>query len=143
MRSETLQAIAGYVAGGAVVSAAELVVEPPRQPRSPLLPPGPVIGMVWTALFACLGVARGRLRGRAREQRALDGLWLLCVTYPLYTGGMRWRGATYAGNAAVFTAAATVAGRIARVRPDAARYVLPILPWAAWATLGLLTERRR
>ena len=85
-------------------------------------------------------MARGRLAGYPREQRLLDGLWLLCVTYPLYTGGIRWRNAAYAGNAVVGAATAYATTETAKVRPDAAKFVALLLPWIGWATLGLLTE---
>jgi hypothetical protein len=140
-RDETLRDILLYTIGGAILSAVEGVAAPPRQPRSPLVPPAPVIGMIWSGLFAALGAARGRLSDHPREQRGIDALWLLCATYPLYTGGMRWRGAAYLGNAAVGTAAAAVAARASTKDPGAARLVSLIVPWVAWATLGLLTER--
>ena len=141
--NETLRSVLAYVGGGGLLSAVEAVVAPPREPPSPLSPPPPLIGIVWSALFAALGVARGRLHGHPREQREIDGLWLLCATYPLYTGGQRWHGAAYAGNAAVAAAATAIAVRVTPKAPDAARLVSLVVPWVAWATLGLLTERPR
>ena len=71
----------------------EAAAPPPREPDSPIAPPVPLIGLVWTALFACFGVARARLRGLPRERRLVDALWLMCVIYPLYTDGIRSRAA--------------------------------------------------
>ncbi|GAA0586378.1 hypothetical protein GCM10009416_26000 [Craurococcus roseus] len=141
---EALVGALGYVGAGSLISAAEAVAAPPREPDSPLTPPAPLIGMVWTALFACFGVARARLRGLPRERRLVDGLWLMCVTYPLYTDGIRSRAATYAGNAVIAGTAAVIVERARRGgRKDAAALVAPVLPWVALTTLALLTERRR
>jgi tryptophan-rich sensory protein len=134
----------GYVGAGTLASTLEAAVAPPREPDSPLAPPPPLIGAVWTALFACFGVARARLRGLPRERRLLDALWLLCVTYPLYTDGIRSRAAAYVGNAVVAGTAGAIVGRAQRAgRGDAAALVAPVLPWVALTTLALLTERRR
>ena len=141
---EALIGALGYVGAGTLVSAVEVTAAPPRQPDSPLAPPPPLIGTVWTALFACFGVARARLRGLPRERRLVDALWLLCVTYPLYTDGIRSRGACYVGNAVVAGTAGMIVARARRVgRNDAAALVAPALPWVALTTLALLTERRR
>ena len=141
---EALVGALGYVGIGSLACIGEAVVAPPREPDSPVTPPAPLIGMVWTALFACFGVARARLRGLPKERRLVDALWLLSVTYPLYTDGMRSRGAAYVGNAVVAGTAGVIAGRAWRAgRKDAAALVLPVLPWVALTTLALLTERRR
>jgi tryptophan-rich sensory protein len=141
---EALLSALGYVGAGTLASAVEAAVAPPREPDSPIAPPPPLIGAVWTALFVCFGVARARLRGLPRERRLVDALWLMCVTYPLYTDGIRSRAAAYAGNAVIAgTAGAIVARARRKGRSDAAAFVLPVLPWVAVATLTLLTERRR
>lgn len=141
---EAILSALGYVGAGTLASVGEALVAPPREPDSPLAPPAPLIGAVWTALFACFGVARARLRGLPKERRLVDALWLMCVTYPLYTDGIRSRAATYAGNAAIAATAGAVVARARRKgRKDAAALVLPVLPWVALTTLALLTERRR
>lgn len=143
MDQSTILDITKYVGGGGLMSMAETLIAPPRQPRTRLLPGGAVIGMVWSALFACFGVAHARLRGHPREQHAIDVLWLLCVAYPLYTGGMRSRALTLAGNAVVGAAAVSAAAEAGRVRPDAGRLIWPAIPWVIWATIGVLAEPRR
>lgn len=141
---EAILSALGYVGAGTLASVGEALVAPPREPDSSLAPPAPLIGAVWTALFACFGVARARLRGLPKERRLVDALWLMCVTYPLYTDGIRSRAATYAGNAAIAATAGAVVARARRKgRKDAAALVLPVLPWVALTTLALLTERRR
>lgn len=141
-RGNLLADLAVYVGGGGLISMAEAAIARPRQSNSPLAPPAPVIGAVWTALFSAYAVARSRL-SRARDRHLVDGLWLLCVTYPLYTDGIRNRNAAYVGNAAVALAAAGVAARVARADRLSAELILPTLPWVAATTLALLTERRR
>ena len=74
----------------------------------------------------------------------MDALWLMCVTYPLYTDGIRSRAAAYVGNPVIAGTAGTIVARAReKGRKDAAAFVLPVLPWVALATLTLLTERRR
>ena len=141
---EALLGALGYVGAGSLASAVEAAVAPPRLPDSPLAPPPALIGAVWTGLFACFGVARARLGGLPRERRLVDALWLMCVTYPLYTDGIRSRRATDLGNAVIAGTAGAIVGRARRAgRQDAAALVLPVLPWVALTTLALLTERRR
>ena len=99
--------------------------------------------MVWTALFACFGVAWARLRGLPKERRLADGLWLMCVAYPLHTDGIRSRAAACAGNAVIAGMAGAIVARARQKGRNDAAFVLPVLPWVAWAALTLLTERRR
>ena len=139
--SSLLWDLAVYVGGGGAISAVEAAVAPPRQSNSPIAPPAPVIGAVWSALFTAYAVARSRLTGARAERRMVDGLWLLCVTYPLYTDGIRDRRAALVGNALVAAAASGVAWRISRLDRLAADLILPTLPWVAATTLALLTEQ--
>ena len=139
---DLLRDLAIYVGGGGLISMIEAAIAPPRQSNSPVAPPAPAIGAVWTALFTAYAVARSRL-SKPGERRMVDGLWLLCVTYPLYTDGIRNKKAAYVGNAAVATAAAIVAARVAKSDRLSAELILPTLPWVAATTLALLTERRR
>ena len=134
----------GYVGAGTLLSVGEAVVAPPRNADTPIAPPAPVFGVVWTALFACFGVARARLRGMPREQRWVDALWLMCVAYPLFTGGNRSPVAGYVGNAVIAGTAGAIVGRAReKGRKDAANFVAPVLPWVAYATLLLIADRRR
>jgi tryptophan-rich sensory protein len=141
--ADTATDIALYAGGGGALSALEAIVAPPRRPRSPLAPPGPVIGMVWSALFASFGAARARLARRPDVQREIDALWLLCVTYPLYTLGMRWRAGAYAGHAAIAAVAAHATLQAAGEDQEAAALLAPVLPWVAFATAILATEKPR
>ena len=141
---EAILSALGYVGAGTLASVGEAVVAPPRNADTPIAPPAPVFGVVWTALFACFGVARARLRGLPRERRLVDALWLMCVTYPLYTGGNRSHAAAYVGNAVIAGTAGTIVARAReKGRKDAANLVAPVLPWVAYATLLLLADRRR
>ena len=145
IRPRTIASILTYTAGSVIGSALQLAIVPQKPPgvRSPLLPPGPVIGVVWTVLFAMLGAARAKLHGHPREQRLVDALWLGCLSYPLYTDGMRNRPAAYAGNIATILTTAAIVARIRRVSPAAARLVLPVIPWVIFATIGIAAEPGR
>ena len=143
MRHTQLRDAAAYVGGGAIVSGVEGAIFPPREPRSKLSPPAPVYGVVWSALFAAFGMARGRLRRRPDLTREIDLLWLLCVFYPLYTAGLRWRGVAFLSHAAIAGVAGHAAARAEKVDRSAARLIWPVVPWVAYATLVLATEPRR
>ncbi len=132
---------ARYVLSGGALAAVEALLAPPRQPDSPIAPPRVGFGIAWSVLFAALGVARARLD--APRQRRLDRLWLLCATYPLWTFGMRSRTLTYAGNALVAIQAARAANDARGRDGTAALLVGALVPWVAYATAILLTERRR
>jgi tryptophan-rich sensory protein len=106
--------------------------------QTPLTPPGYVIGVVWTGLFICMGLARWNLV-RSREDGAASAapiVWLaiLCLAYPVYTGGLRSQTIGLIGN--VVTLVFTL-GVIASIFPKsrtAAFLNLPVALWLAYAT---------
>ena len=142
MNQAQMRDAAAYAGGGAVISGIEAAIFPPRKPRSKLSPPAPVFGVVWSGLFTAFGMARGRLRRRPDLTREIDVLWLLCAFYPLYTGGLRWRGVAFASHAAIAGVAGHAAARAAAVDRQASRWIWPVIPWVAYATLILATEPR-
>ncbi|WP_376096028.1 tryptophan-rich sensory protein [Roseomonas sp. CCTCC AB2023176] len=105
----------------------------------PLAPPRVGFGIAWSILFAMMGVARGRL-DKPRQHR-VDRLWLLCATYPLYTLGMRSRTLSYIGNAVVGFEAARTAAEAHKRDATAGLLIGAVVPWVAYATLILLTDR--
>lgn len=139
----SIQGVLAYVGGGSVASLIASIAAPPRNANSPLAPPAPVIGGVWTALFAAMGVARGELRHEPRLRATLDRLWLLCAAYPAYTAGFRFKTGAYAGNAIIAGVATDFLMRASARAPGAARLVAPVMPWVALTTLALLTEQPR
>ena len=139
--NHALAPVAAYVLGGSALAAVESRIVPQRKPRSPIAPPAAAFGIAWSLLFTGLGIARARLDAPRRHR--VDRLWLLCATYPLYTLGNHSRVLSYVGNALVAATAARTAADAARRDDTAALLIGAIVPWAAYATLILMTERRR
>jgi len=143
VRGAVLNALA-YVAGGSIVDNLIFQFVPPKITglrRSPLLPPGWIVGLVWLGLFAQLGIARSELAEHPHERRLLDAFYLFCLAYPLYTGGLQNRAMSYAGNVATIGAASGLAQRVRRVSPVASALLLPVIGWVGYATLGMLAEQ--
>ena len=137
--SSTLLPVAGYVLGGGALAAVESLVAPPREPDSPIAPPRAGFGIAWSILFAMMGVARARLDPPRRGN--VDTLFALCATYPLYTLGMRSRRLAYLGNAVVAAQAARAALDASRRDTTSALLIGAVVPWVAYATAILLTDR--
>jgi tryptophan-rich sensory protein len=103
----------------------------------PLLPPGWVIGAVWTALLAAMAVAHWWLGAEPRAQRArrwLAVLIVFCIAYPFYTLGFSSPQLMLAGNVATVAFAALLTGRLLTLSPLAAALIAPTVAWAAFAT---------
>jgi len=105
----------------------------------PGLPPGWLVGAIWMALFAAMGLARWlMLRGsRDRAHRlAATGVGLLgflCLLYPLYTIGLSNDRAGLVGNIitlVVALAAAVLAWRRSRA---AGACVVMVCLWLSYA----------
>ncbi len=88
-----------------------------------------VVALAWVGLGVLLGVARAGLRG-TWQARAADGVWLLCLLYPVYTAGLDSRALGLAGDAAIAGAALALAVASWRVWRPAAVLALPLLAWA-------------
>ena len=139
---EALLSALGYVGAGTLASVGEAIAAPPRKPDSPIAPPAPLIGAVWTALSpasawrgpSCEAAARAAAGGRAVAD--VRGLNRSTRRHPLARRGLSGH-AVIAGTAGTIMARARQKGR-----KDAAALVLPVLPWVAIATLTLLTGRR-
>jgi tryptophan-rich sensory protein len=109
-------------------------------------PPGWVIGVVWTFLFAGLGVARW-LVGNADDGRVPSSQWvflflLFCLAYPVYTSTLRSLTAGLAGNVATILAALWVAYRIRRASRVASSLVLAVAAWVSFATILVIEQLR-
>ena len=110
-------------------------------PGSPIDPPGWLVGLVWTALFASMAVARWRLRDAPAADRGwVTALIVSCLAYPLYAlapGSMR---NGFLGNLATIALAAYVVRRLWPASRPAAACVLPVIPWVCFATLTILAD---
>lgn len=103
-------------------------------------PPGWVIGMVWTMLFAAMGTARwAAIRdGRRHAARPITVLIVVCFAYPYYTLGLRSLEIGLAGSIATMLAAVFIAWRLMGQSRLAAACVLPTALWCAFATVLLI-----
>lgn len=106
-------------------------------------PPGAVIGIVWTLLFAALGAARWLVvrdasdAGR-RNARLVTALLLICFAYPYYTLGFRSEVAGLIGSIVTMIAAAVIAWRIAGQSRIAAALVAMTSIWCVFASVVLI-----
>ncbi len=111
------------------------------------LPPGWVVGAIWLALFAGLGVARWLLlrsagsQGERRRVEWVSVVAFLCLLYPLYTAGFNdlWDGLV--GNVVTLLVAVPVAVYTLRRSRGAGWCLVPLVVWmsyAAWVTARLV-----
>jgi tryptophan-rich sensory protein len=107
--------------------------------------PGWIIGLVWTALFAGLGVARGLMQadGSAGARRAAWAVLILliaCAAYPFYTIGLHNKVIGLFGNIITIYFAIWAAVQIGRVRRLGAIAPLAVIGWVSFATVALIDE---
>lgn len=109
-------------------------------------PPGWVIGLVWTLLFAWLGAARWLVLSKdgkkSYDAESVFFLLLFCAAYPLYTAGLRSAVVGLCGNAATGCLALWIALRIRRRSALAAGFVSAVTAWVAFASLLTLEQIR-
>jgi tryptophan-rich sensory protein len=94
-------------------------------------PPGPVIGIVWIALFAGMGAAYAL----APQKRSIAILIALCLAYPFYTHLAGGHVAELAGNVVTFAYAVWLMAKLRASSPAATLLVALVAAWIAFATL--------
>lgn len=112
----------------------------------PLLPPGWVIGLIWTVLLAIMGYVQSLVLRVLRQLHWRDDarsltwlvplLYLNCLLYPLYTGGFTDELRGLLGNLATLTLAAYVAGRLHSVTRLGSALIGVVMAWALFATFA-------
>lgn len=113
----------------------------PSATRPPLIPPGPVVGTVWTLLFALMGAARWAwLRDTPGDDRGWRvwtpvALAVGCLAYPFYTGGLANQTSAYIGTVVTLAAAIVIAGLLYRRSPLAAGLIVPTALWTGWVAM--------
>lgn len=116
----------GWTAGSAAV-------------RPPLIPPGPVVGIVWTILFACMGAARWAYARDTRDRDwrhwAVVALAVVCLAFPFYTRGFADQEAGYVGTLATLAAALGVVAALAPRSRTAAAWIVPTVVWTGWVAI--------
>lgn len=110
------------------------------QPLPPLAPPGYVIGLVWTVLFALMGAARWLLLTRAaparwRHARLVTALIVFCALYTFYGLAPESRIPGLIGNLVTIPLGAWVAWTIRATSSRAAQLVALVPLWVAYATI--------
>jgi tryptophan-rich sensory protein len=108
------------------------------QPR--WAPPGYVVGMVWTILFALMGAARAIT---SPERRPLvTALIALCLAYPFYTLGFQDRQANLTGIIVTEAYTLYVTARLIRPKCKAALLLLPLIAWLCFAMALVMAVSR-
>ena len=101
--------------------------------QMPMIPPGAVVGLIWTVLLGLMGAARW-----VYVQRSGDHGWrswtpymlgALCIAYPFYTNGLQRNGAAFWGT--VLTLIVAMAVMLVLRRRDA-RSPWLLVPTAFW-----------
>jgi tryptophan-rich sensory protein len=99
----------------------------------PMIPPGAVVGLIWTVLLGLMGAARwvyvqgsGDHGWRSWTPYALAAL---CIAYPFYTGGLQRNQAAFWGTIATLIAAVAVM-LVLRARDTRSPWLL--VPTAFW-----------
>lgn len=101
-----------------------------------------IVPYVWLVLFAGMGTTFWLL---IRGTRRMNGpawlvvaLILLCVGYPVYTGGLNRPFVALAANAAVIAVAAIAAWRAWPLSRLSAALLVPVVAWVSIASVALL-----
>ncbi len=114
--------------------------------RYRLEPPGWVIGLVWTFLFAGLGAARWLVIENSdrpiKDTNWVFSLLLFCAAYPLYTLGLRSVVMGLIGNAATCVIALWVASQIRRRSLTATFLVSTVAVWVTFASFLTVEQLR-
>jgi tryptophan-rich sensory protein len=109
-------------------------------------PPGWVIGLVWTFLFAGLGLARWLVAGNGerpiKSSNLVFFLLLFCAAYPLFTLGLHSLVIGLIGNVATCAFALWVASLVRRRSSVATFLVSSVAAWVTFATLLIVEQLR-
>jgi benzodiazapine receptor len=103
-------------------------------------PPGYVIGIVWTALFALMGAARAITIPARRP--LVTVLIVLCLAYPFYTLGFQDRQANLAGIIVTEAYTLYVTARLIRPKCKAALLLVPLILWLCFALALVMAVSR-
>jgi len=104
-------------------------------------PPGTVVGIVWTLLFAGMGAARWLLLGRMtplrfRHARLVVWLVIFCAAYTFYGLAPESRIPGFIGNLATIPFSAWIAWTVRGTSPRAALLVGLVPLWVIYATIA-------
>ncbi len=132
----------GIAVSSALLANGLIALVNPGEMSSPgsvnLQPPGYVIGFVWLVLFAAMGSARWLLLTKPVDtipaRRLILYLLLFCLSYPLYTLGLKSAVLGLLGNLLTIAFAIYVVIRVRRISPLSAALVSPVIVWVGFAS---------
>lgn len=112
--------------------------EPQTVATSPVpLPPGWAVGLIWTAIFACLGGAWYAVGVVSLAAAVILCALAFCLAYPFLTQGLRQdTRRTRVLNVVTLIVAALVAAAVGAARPAALALVAPLLAWASYVNIS-------
>jgi tryptophan-rich sensory protein len=106
------------------------------QPQPWFAPPGWVIGVVWLALFALMGLVHGRLRQiKPSTSWTMIALAAACLAYPLYTGGLQNGSVGLVGNIATLAVTLGLMAYYRRFDRTSAFFLVPMTAWLVFASI--------
>jgi tryptophan-rich sensory protein len=112
----------------------------------PLQPPGYVIGIIWTLLFAAMGSARWLLVANTSNtlgvRRLLLGLLLLCLAYPFYTFGLRSNVIGLIGALSIIALGVAFVIQVRGISRLAAGLVSLVIGWVSFASFLIIEQLR-
>ncbi len=108
----------------------------PSGAQMPMIPPGAVVGLIWTALLGLMGAARwSYVRGSGDTGwRSWTPYMLgaLCIAYPFYTSGLQRNGAAFWGTVVTLIAAVVVMFTLRRSDARAPWLLVPTAIWGGY-----------
>jgi len=105
---------------------------------NPYLPPGPIIGLIWTIIFGLLGYAHFILYSNKLwiASRSIIFLLLFCICYPLFTGGLSNLKIINVLNSVTLILSFIVSIIVFDASRTAFGYMIPLLVWASYVNLA-------
>ena len=108
----------------------------PSGAQMPMIPPGAVVGLIWTVLLGLMGAARwAYVRGSGDTGwRSWTPFMLgaLCIAYPFYTSGLQRNGAAFWGTVVTLIAAVAVMFALRRGDRLAPWLLVPTAIWGGY-----------
>lgn len=125
--------VATFVINGFLFAAGWATPNSTGARQMPMIPPGAVVGMIWTVLLGLMGAARWVYVQRSGDHGwrswTPDALAVLCIAYPFYTGGLQRNDAAFWGTVLTLIVAVAVM-LVLRARDSRSPWLL--VPTAFW-----------
>lgn len=102
------------------------------------LPPGPIIGLIWTIIFGLLGYAHFILYSNKKwfASKSIILLLLFCICYPLFTSGLSNLKIGNVLNSLTLILSFVVSIIVFDASTKAFKYMIPLLVWASYVNLA-------